>query len=125
MSPLLFVLAMEYLSRALKGVGSNPDFQYHPKCRKLELNYLCFADDLIIVCGADVKSTMLVKQQLEDFGNCSGLTINPGKSHIFIAGAEDAVKQEILSITQYSEGKLPVRYLGLPLISTRLKDTDC
>lgn len=125
MSPLLFVLAMKYLSRSLQGLENNPDFTFHPKCKRMKLNHLCFADDLMIVCSADVSSTMLVKLKIEKFGNSSGLMINPGKSHIFIAGVEERVKPEILSLTQFCEGKLPVRYLGIPLISTRLRDSDC
>lgn len=47
MSPPLFVLVMEYLSRTLKCKGEFSDFQYHPMCKKLKLTRLIFADDLL------------------------------------------------------------------------------
>lgn len=125
MSLLLFVVGMEYLSRLLQGLEEDADFKFHPKCGSIKLNHLCFADDLMIVCKADSSSPMKVKAVVEDFGMCSGLCINPAKSHIFLAGVEPQLKQQILERTQFSEGTLPVRYLGIPLISTSLKEEDC
>lgn len=34
-------------------------------------------------------------------------------------------KQQILGVLGYEEGKLPIRYLGLPLISAKLSKSDC
>lgn len=71
-----------------------------------------------------MRSPILIKEQIELFGKVSGLVVNPEKSHIFISGVTQEMKQAILSRTHFQEGKLPVRYLGIPLISTRLKDSD-
>ncbi|XP_060210446.1 uncharacterized protein LOC132637365 [Lycium barbarum] len=51
MSPLLFVIVMEYLSRPLKQLGKNPNFNFHPKCDRLSLIHLGFADDLSVYFG--------------------------------------------------------------------------
>ncbi|XP_070026553.1 secreted RxLR effector protein 78-like [Nicotiana sylvestris] len=48
MSPFLFVLAMEYLTRSLKILNQNPDFNYHPKCAKMQILQLGFADDFLL-----------------------------------------------------------------------------
>nr|XP_016444107.1 PREDICTED: uncharacterized protein LOC107769412 [Nicotiana tabacum] len=37
MSPFLFVLAMEYLTRLLRTLKSKPNFNYHPMCEKLRI----------------------------------------------------------------------------------------
>ena len=55
----------------------------------------------------------------------SGLAPNPDKSHLFTCGVARNVKLQMLSILGYKEGSLPVRYLGVPLVSTRLKKADC
>ena len=62
MSPLLFVIVMEYLSRTLKEVGKRKQFKFHERCKKLELNHLCFADDLLMFAHGDYESVMLLLQ---------------------------------------------------------------
>lgn len=106
-------------------VADNPGFSFHPKCKRLRLNHLAFADDLMIICKADLSSTSLVKHALDEFGRISGLKTNPAKCLIFMAGVKPEVKHNLLEHLQFSEGTLPVRYLGIPLISTRLADRDC
>ena len=55
-SPLLFVLVMEYLSRTLKCMGQLTDFQCHPMCKKLKLTHLIFADDFMIFYKGNINS---------------------------------------------------------------------
>ena len=53
MSPLLFVLAMEYLSMCLK--RRIPEtFVFHYGCKNQRLNHLIFVDDLFIFYGLDL-----------------------------------------------------------------------
>ncbi|XP_062085965.1 uncharacterized protein LOC133792073 [Humulus lupulus] len=47
-SPLLFVLVMEYLTRLLNQVVQHREFRFHPMCKNLHLVNLCFADDMIL-----------------------------------------------------------------------------
>ncbi|VFQ82072.1 unnamed protein product [Cuscuta campestris] len=54
----------------------------------------------------------------------SGLYVNPQKSNIFLAGEIKDKKHELLSLVSFPEGKLPVRYLGLPLTSQRASKRD-
>ncbi|KAL0297712.1 UNVERIFIED_CONTAM: putative mitochondrial protein [Sesamum radiatum] len=48
MSPALFLLCMEYFSRLIKRSTTNSDFNFHPKCEKLKITHLLFADDLML-----------------------------------------------------------------------------
>lgn len=48
MSPLLFVLVMEYLT-SLKKMSEKSDFRYHPMCKSTKITHLIVADDLIFL----------------------------------------------------------------------------
>ncbi|GFZ00678.1 hypothetical protein Acr_14g0003130 [Actinidia rufa] len=72
------------------------------------------------LCGADPHSIAPVKEALDDFFSMSGLKTNLHKSAIFVSGVVNDLR-EILPITI---GTLPVKYLGVPLISSRLTYDD-
>ena len=63
--------------------------------------------------------------ELKRFENFSGLQVNNQKSVIFLAGVNDDVKNDLLNTTGFSSGSFPMKYLGVPLISTRLSHCDC
>lgn len=84
-----------------------------------------FADDLFILCGDTVSSVTLIDQLLKDFYSFSGLKPNLAKSSIFYARFSEDMKDLLHNILPISEASLPVKYLGVPLISTRLKSRDC
>ena len=48
MSPMLFVIIMEYMHRTLVKMQQNPDFNHHSKCEKIGLTNLTFADDVLL-----------------------------------------------------------------------------
>ena len=126
LSPYLFVLAMEVLSKILAvTTGPGSGFKYHPYCLKMKLTHLCFAYDLLIFSKASQSSIGVIKSTLAEFEELSGLKANTTKSFFFCSGIYDRIKYVLLQNLQMQEGKFPVRYLGVPLISTKLSATDC
>ncbi|GKG42572.1 hypothetical protein Tco_0476870, partial [Tanacetum coccineum] len=69
----------------------------------------------------------VIKDTIEEFGECSGLLPNFNKSTVFFGSIKEEDQKVLLSILLFIKGKLPVKYLGVPLISKRLsiKDFDC
>ncbi|KAL7197294.1 hypothetical protein ACSBR2_019889 [Camellia fascicularis] len=116
---------MEILSRILTEKAAHPDFEFHWRCDKTKIVNLCFADDLMIFCKGDVFTVQSIKIGLEEFKNLSGLSLRPNKSHIFFSGCDKKLRDEILRVCNFNEGTFPMRYLGVPLVSTKLKATDC
>ncbi|CAK8536554.1 unnamed protein product [Lathyrus sativus] len=53
LSPMLFVLIMEYMNRMLVKMQRDPNFNYHAKCEKLKITNLTFADDVLLFCRGD------------------------------------------------------------------------
>lgn len=121
MSPYLFVIVMEVFSKILDDKAKDPHFKFHCRCGKNKIINLCFADDLMVFCKGHPPFVQLIKSGLLEFQALSSLAPNTKKSHVFFSGCDPSLIENILRITQFQEGKLHVRYLGVPLISTRLK----
>ncbi|XP_059315533.1 uncharacterized protein LOC132066187 [Lycium ferocissimum] len=83
MSPFLFVVVMEYLSRCL--------------------------DDLLMFAKGDPRLVALLHEQFQIFSAASGLQANMSKSVVYYGGVSDAVKHEIQQLLGYSQGELPFR----------------
>ncbi|KAL9681396.1 hypothetical protein QQ045_013179 [Rhodiola kirilowii] len=47
-SPFLFTIAMECLSRMMQSLNKAEGFYFHPKCHRIKLTHIMFADDLIL-----------------------------------------------------------------------------
>ncbi|GKE60949.1 hypothetical protein Tco_1511316, partial [Tanacetum coccineum] len=67
----------------------------------------------------------VVKKSLEDFSRVSGLFPNLNKSTIFFGSINEKEKEDMLEILPFKCGKLPMRYLGVPLLAKRLGIKDC
>ncbi|XP_062118979.1 uncharacterized protein LOC133832684 [Humulus lupulus] len=124
-SPLLFVLVMEYLTRGLHGATKDKKFRFHPLCKSLNIANLCFADNLLLVCKAHANSIKIIQQPFETFSAASGLYINNSKSRIFFGGISGSEKAYLLSLSKMTEGTFPLVYLGMPLRPTKWKSMDC
>ena len=125
MSPLLFVLCMEYLSRMLLYVGNTEGFQFHPSCKLLHLNHLCFAYDLMIFCKGDSLSASMLIQSLQLFGDTLRLFANKSKTTFYTTGIFEEFVQDITSLSGFVRGSFPFKYLGIPLTIRKLKPHEC
>ena len=125
LSSYLFVIVMEVLTCILKEKSNKPDFRFHWRCSQPKIINLCFADDLMLFCKGDVSSVKHIQDSLHEFESLSGLSPSPGKSNVFFSGVQYSTREEILLMLGFKEGFLPVRYLGVPLLSTKLKHIDC
>ncbi|KAL0320490.1 UNVERIFIED_CONTAM: hypothetical protein Sradi_5310500 [Sesamum radiatum] len=126
MSPYLFVLVMEVLRMILQQlIEQDEEFTFHWKCRDIGLFQLSFADDLLLFSSADESFVGLFRRSLQIFAGLSGLCANPAKSQLIISKSAHTHREQLLHLLRFQEGTLPVRYLGLPLTSSRLTLLDC
>nr|GEY35290.1 hypothetical protein [Tanacetum cinerariifolium] len=70
-------------------------------------------------------SVSVIMDALEEFKIFSGLVPSIPKSTAFFCNVPNAIKAAILSYMSFAESTLPVRFLGFPLISSRLLYRDC
>ena len=145
LSSFLFIITMEAFSRSLSmaanrqefqfhpkcgeinltHIKKKKEFQFHPKCGEINLTHLCFADDMFLFASGTRSSVQVIIDELNRFESFSRLQLNKQKSAIFLAGVNDDVKNDLLINTGFSLGSFPMKYLGVPLISTRLTHSDC
>ena len=117
---------MEILSLLIESkIRVSRVFKFHWRCKKLLLSQLSFADDLLLFCYGDLNSVSILNSALIQFQDFSGLQANHSKSNIYMCGIQDDVKDQIKSLLGFPEGQLPVTYLGIPLISSRLRNFHC
>ncbi|XP_048492970.1 uncharacterized protein LOC104891364 [Beta vulgaris subsp. vulgaris] len=125
MSPLSFALGMDYLDRVLKFVGDQEGFKFHVKCKDMKMSHLCFADDLLLFCKGEFRSIYTIVQGFEMFSHASGLEVNKTKSEVYYAGMSNNEIHRVTDVSGFQVGKLPFRYLGVPISTTKLKAKDC
>lgn len=120
LSPYLFVLAMEVFSKLLHSRFAAGYIHYHPKASDLSISHLMFADDVMIFFDGGSSSLHGICETLDDFASWSGLRVNKDKSQLFNAGL-DMVETNAAAAYGFPIGTLPIRYLGLPLMSRKLR----
>nr|GEX69986.1 hypothetical protein [Tanacetum cinerariifolium] len=126
MSPYLFALIMEILTLMLqRRVREDDSFTYHRYCDKLDIINLCFMDDLFFFSHEDADSTQVIMGALDEFKLASGLTPSLPNTTAYFCNVLNHTKLSILNILPFEEGHLPVKYLGVSLISSRLIYQDC
>jgi len=118
LSPLLFVIVMEALSKLFSvtvqrgflsgffvGSGSNG---------VINISHLLFADNTLVFCGANPDHLHYLRMLLLSFEAVSGLKINLDKSVLVLVGDVDNM-DDLAGILGCGVSSLPLKYLGLPL----------
>ena len=118
LSPLLFVLVMEALSRLIdksSGVGLLSCFSVGGEVfAPSKISHLLFADDTLIFCEANPDSLTYLRVILTCFEAASGLRVNLGKSELVQVG-EMPHLEALADILGCKTATFPMKYLGLPL----------
>ncbi|XP_021757246.1 uncharacterized protein LOC110722282, partial [Chenopodium quinoa] len=98
----------------------DPNFNYHPKCEKLGITHIMFADDLLLFSRGDLISVQLLFEAFQKFSSASGLVANLDKSDVYFGGLTDSKQDTLQEALGMNKGSLPFRYLGVPLSAKKL-----
>ncbi|XP_075080159.1 uncharacterized protein LOC142165521 [Nicotiana tabacum] len=122
-SPTLFILAAEALSRGLNALHTNLYFcgfgmpKWSPK-----INHLAYADDMIIFSSSDKTYLILIMQVLKAYENASGQLVNKTKSAVYLHHLTNLeVVSKVERITGIHRNDFPIIYLGCPIFYARRK----
>ncbi|WMV25457.1 hypothetical protein MTR67_018842 [Solanum verrucosum] len=117
-SPFLFILAMEGLSKMIQKASSlhwiEPIKIGRDPTSQANVSHLLYADDTLIFCGAERSQVMQLNLTLFIFEAISGLHMNMQKSTIYPVN-EVLNLEELADIMGCNIGSFPSTYLGIPL----------
>ncbi|KAL2237562.1 UNVERIFIED_CONTAM: hypothetical protein Sindi_0947900 [Sesamum indicum] len=115
LSPALFILAAEALSRGLDLLfNENLGMFYRTNC-EVKISHLSYADDVILFTNCEEESLTKLMQFLRNFEESSGQKINHAKSAFIPEKKANLMAHRIKHITGFSRKALPITYLGAPL----------
>ncbi|KAL5569345.1 hypothetical protein UlMin_025920 [Ulmus minor] len=125
LSPYLFILCMEVLSRLISHKVDRGLIRGLKVSRAAPaIHHLFFADDIFLLGKATTFECSQFKECLDIFCNWSGQSFNVQKSNIFFSkNTRPAVASALTHLLGFSRISLQSHYLGLPLFrSNRVKD---
>jgi hypothetical protein len=125
LSPFLFNLAVECLTKLIKNAQQNDlivGMASDPIPKGVAI--LQYADETIIGLEHDLQPAVNVNMLLYMFEMMSGLKVNFQKSEILTVGGDDEIVKEYAELFNCDIGQFPIKYLGMPVNITSLKNSN-
>jgi ribonuclease HI len=121
LSPLLFCIAEEVLSRYLSSLVNNNKLSCITSGRTTLPSHSFFADDLMIFCKATMRNARLIHDLLDEYGDNSGQRVSPNKSKLFGGSINTTRLHSLSHALGFSTGTVPFDYLGVPIFKGKPK----
>ncbi|GAA0166985.1 hypothetical protein LIER_22019 [Lithospermum erythrorhizon] len=122
LSPALFILAEEYLLRALNQLYARyPQIAYN--CGYgVKVPSLAFADDVLIFSNGSKVAFSKVMEFLDHYQHISGQLVKTEKNtYILSSKASNARRSIVQRATGFRRGEAPFNYLGIPIYKGKKK----
>lgn len=117
LSPLLFMLVAEDLSRAIKEAKSQGKFKGVQLAQNLFLTHLLFVDDVLIFCSGSRGDLRAIQDIMDLFSKATRMEINAEKSTLTTHLLRPGEVEEIIGIFPFNTVDLDegLKYLGFSL----------
>ncbi|KAL0339985.1 UNVERIFIED_CONTAM: Retrovirus-related Pol polyprotein from type-2 retrotransposable element R2DM [Sesamum radiatum] len=116
LSPVLFVLAADYLMRGLDRLFAAYPMMYYQAFGWIRVSHLAYADDLMIFTTMCRWNMELLRDFLRTYERVSGQLINGMKSFFIVGRQVSSLQtQAVQYVLGYPLKHLPITYLGVPL----------
>ncbi|KAL6124822.1 hypothetical protein ACLB2K_077331 [Fragaria x ananassa] len=122
LSPLLFCLAEEVLSRGLADLATRNKIKCFKAPGGVTLpTHVLFADDVMIFTQGRSKYLSNLMSFMEEYAQNSGQVINTAKSQLFLGKSAIPRQMRITNILGINVSVFPFTYLGVPIFVGRPK----
>jgi len=126
LSPLLFLLVAEGLSRAIleaKALGRFKGIQVAPN---LYITHLLFVDDVLIFCSGTRGESKILRDMLDLFSKATGMDINVGKSSLISHRLSPREVEDITGHFPFTHSGMDegLKYLGFYLKANLYQSRD-
>ncbi|KAK4382070.1 hypothetical protein Sango_2907200 [Sesamum angolense] len=116
LSPALFVLAADYLSRGLERLFAAQSTMFCHAPGLIRVSHLAYADDLMIFTTTCRQNMELLHDFMWAYERVSGQLINGSKSSFIVGRQTSSLQtQTVQDVLGYQFKHLPITYLGVPL----------
>ncbi|CAL0324041.1 unnamed protein product [Lupinus luteus] len=115
LSPLLFCIAEDVLSRGISMLTQNGNLYAFVGPRIHVPSHVFYADDIMIFCKGLKKDIQSLKTLFSDYASASGQTLNLSQCKFYTSSSSHRTIANLISWLGFSAGQLPFTYLGVPL----------
>ncbi|GAU46013.1 hypothetical protein TSUD_401350 [Trifolium subterraneum] len=122
LSPLLFCIAEEVLSRAITIASDQGRIRPMNYCRGVNVpTHILYADEIMLFCKATQSNVRCILDIFQRYGESSGQIINKQKSKLYAGGISNARISSLASLLGFMTGSIPFNYLGCPIFQGKPK----
>ncbi|XP_026378452.1 uncharacterized protein LOC113272874 [Papaver somniferum] len=114
-SPLIFVLIEDILSRNLSKLFANRSMHNMVSKKGVDPTHLLFADDILVFCRGNLYSLQNLKTMLSVYEKASGQCVNYAKSKFYYGGGSYSRSISIDNYLGMERALFPDKYLGIQL----------
>ncbi|XP_057786281.1 uncharacterized protein LOC131003750 [Salvia miltiorrhiza] len=121
LSPILFALAEDVLSRIFLDAGNRGLIAGMRFSRSLSFpSHLLYADDVLLFCQATKRNCIMIDSIIQLYSTVSGQYCNKNKSTLYFGkGVSPGRRSRLQRILDFNIGSMPFTYLGVPIFSGR------
>lgn len=122
LSPLLFCLAEEVLSRAITMAVSSRRLLPMSYCRCISLpTHILYADNVLIFCTGTKRNIRVLLNIFHRYSEVSGQLINNAKIRLYTGAMHSSRAQMLSDMLGFTVGNIPFLYLGCPIFQGKPK----
>ncbi|PNX63452.1 ribonuclease H, partial [Trifolium pratense] len=123
LSPLLFCIAEEVLSRGITRLVDDGQLDLIRGTRSCQVpSHSLYADDVMIYCSGKLSGLEALRMLFTRYAISSGQVIDAAKSTIFAGSISQARLGHIANLFGFTIGTFPFVHLGIPIFSGKPKN---